>query len=162
MDNLASMSAPAAELLKARGETVAVAESSAGGLISAALLAQPGASAYFRGAGVIYTAAARAALLPDPGPAPGWERAATEPYALWLARSVRDRLGADWGLAETGAAGPTGNRYGDPAGHSCIAVAGAVERALTIETGHGRREENMHAFAEAALGLLAEVLGVRG
>jgi len=162
MDDLASMSGPAAELLKSRRQTIAVAESSAGGLISAALLAQPGASAYFRGGGVIYTAAARAAFLPDPGPSPGWERAATEPYALWLARTLRAHLGADWGLAETGAAGPAGNRYGDPAGHSCIAVAGAIERALTIETGHGRREENMHAFAAAALALLAEALGARG
>ena len=158
MDALAQLSAAAAELLKASGETVAVAESSAGGLISAALLAQPGASAYFRGGGVIYTAQARAALLPDPGDATEWERASTEAYALWLARTIAAHLGADWGVAETGAAGPTGNRYGDAPGHCCIAVAGPVDHAATIETGHGRREDNMRAFAAAALDLLAEAI----
>jgi PncC family amidohydrolase len=141
-------------LLRERRETIGVAESSAGGRISAALLAVPGASAYFLGGGVIYTQAARRALLRVPDEAVTGIRASAEAYALLKARAIRELLGATWGLAETGASGPTGNRYGDAAGHACIAVAGPVERTITLETGHGRRETNMWAFAKAALELL--------
>jgi nicotinamide-nucleotide amidase len=108
---------------------------------------------------VIYTVQARQGLLdiPNPMPAPV-ERASTEPYAELLATTVRSRLNADWGLGETGAAGPTGNRYGDAAGHTCIAVAGPVTRAITIETASDDRVSNMRAFALAALELLADAL----
>jgi nicotinamide mononucleotide (NMN) deamidase PncC len=85
-------------------------------------------------------------------------RSSSEPYALLLARRVRARLGADWGFAETGAAGPSGNRYGDAAGHACLAVSGAVERVITLETGATGREANMRAFAAALFGLAAEAL----
>jgi nicotinamide-nucleotide amidase len=146
-------------LLKARGETIAVAESSTGGLISAALLSVAGASGYFRGGGVIYTHQARQALLgiPEPMPAPV-ERAATLPYAELLAETVRRQLGTTWGLGETGATGPTGNRYGDPAGHTCIAVAGPVAEAITLKTGNDDRVSNMRAFALKALETLAAAL----
>ncbi len=154
MTGLAALAAPLAALLVGRKETLAVAESSAGGLISAALLAVPGASAYFLGGGVIYTQAARRALLHVPDEAVKSIRSSTEVYALVKARAIRERLGTTWGLSETGASGPTGNRYGDAAGHACLAVAGPVERALTLETGHGDREQNMWAFAKAALELL--------
>jgi PncC family amidohydrolase len=147
-----------AALLKERRETVAVAESSAGGLLSAALLAVPGASAYFLGGAVVYTYAARGVLLDLPSAALTGLRPATEPYALLLGRTVRQRLSATWGLAETGATGPTGNRYGDPAGHACLAVVGPIERALTLETGQTDRLENMHAFAAGALDLFAQSL----
>jgi len=140
--------------LKERKQTVAVAESSTGGLISAALLAVPGASAYFLGGGVIYTHPARRALLQVPDESLKGIRPSTEAYALLKARTIRERLGATWGLAETGATGPTGNRYGDSPGHTCIALAGPVERAITLETGHGDREKNMWTFAKAALDLL--------
>jgi nicotinamide-nucleotide amidase len=146
--------------LKARGETLVVAESSAGGLISAALLAVPGASSYFLGGAVVYTRQARAALLDIPDDALAGMRPSTEPYALLLARTARERFGAGWALAETGATGPTGNRYGDAAGHACLAVTGAAgERAVTLETGSADRAANMRAFAAAALDLLAESLG---
>ncbi len=147
--------------LKARGETIAIAESSTGGLISAALLSVGGASAYFRGGGVIYTAHARSGFLDIPNPLPPpIERASTEPYALLLADTVRARLSASWGLGETGATGPTGNRYGDKAGHTCIALTGpGFSRAITLETGNGDRIGNMRAFSERALRLLAEALG---
>lgn len=158
MDDLTKFSAPVADLLKARGETVAVAESSGGGLISASLLAVPGASAYFLGGGVTYTLAAREALLPPGGEALKGVRSASEPYALWLAQTMRKHLGSDWGLAETGASGPTGNRYGDAAGHTCIAVSGAIDRVITLETGKSDRQQNMWAFTEAALGLLEQAL----
>jgi len=154
MSELSAMAASLAALLKARGETVAVAESSAGGLISAALLAVPGASAYFLGGSVVYTQPARRSLLGVPDEAVAGVRASTEPYALLKARRVRDLLGTTWGLAETGATGPTGNRYGDPAGHACLAAAGPVERVLTLETGQSDREANMWAFTRAALELL--------
>jgi len=154
MTQLAQMAADLAAALVARGETVAVSESSTGGLIAASLLAVPGASAYFLGGGVVYTGPARAALLGLPERLPAACRSASEPYAALCARAVAERLGARWGLAETGAAGPSGNRYGDQAGHACIAVAGPVERVLTLETGSAEREQNMWAFARAALDTL--------
>jgi nicotinamide-nucleotide amidase len=123
MPDLTSLASSVTALLKAANQTVAVAESSAGGLISAALVSIPGASAYYIGGGVVYTAAARRALLRVGDEAMAGMRASTEPYALLKARTLREQMGATWGLAETGASGPTGNRYGDAAGHACIAVA---------------------------------------
>jgi len=159
MNDLSPLASSLAAVLKERKETIAVAESSAGGLISAALLAVPGASAYFLGGAVIYTQAARRALLRVPDEALAGVRSSTEAYAVIKARTVRQLLGTTWGLAETGATGPTGNRYGDAAGHACIAVAGPVERTLTIETRRADREANMWAFARAALELLQTSLG---
>jgi PncC family amidohydrolase len=147
-----------ADRLRARGETIAVAESSAGGLIAAALLAQPGASAFFLAGAVVYTQRAREALLGITAEDMAGIRSASEPYALLLARRLRGQMAADWALAETGAAGPSGNRYGDPPGHTCLAVAGPVERARTLETGRADRFANMEAFAAAALALLDEAL----
>ena len=151
MQQLLGLAEQIAARLKARGETVAVAESSAGGLIAAALLAVPGASAYFLGGAVVYTRQARRALLGIPNEAMQGLRASTEPYAELLARTVRERHRTTWGLAETGATGPTGNAYGDAPGHACIAVAGPVGRELTLETGSADRQANMRAFAAKAL-----------
>ena len=159
MSGLAPIAEALAERLKARGETVGVAESSAGGLISAALLAVPGASAYFMGGGVIYTGKARMALLGLTREDVAGVRSSSEPYALILARRVRENLGTTWGVSETGAAGPTGNPYGDAAGHTCVAVAGPAEMAFTLETGSPDRAANMEAFAKAALELLQSALG---
>jgi len=139
--------------LKKRGETVAVSESSSGGLVSAALLAIPGASAYFMGGAVVYTRDAKMALLEIPGKTLDEIRSSSEPHAMMMARTVREKLGTDWGIAETGAAGPTGNRYGDDAGHVCVAISGPVEIVTTVETGKSDRAENMQVFAEAALTL---------
>ena len=147
-----------AALLRARNETVAVAESSAGGLITATLLAVPGASAYCLGGVVIYTRKAWDALRDFDEGLLGGFRSATEGNALVRARIARERFDAAWGVGETGATGPTGNRYGDPAGHACVAVAGGVERALTISTGSADRLANMQAFAAAALSLLAQTI----
>ena len=156
--DLLALASHVAQRLKARRETIAVAESSTGGLISAALLAVPGASAYFLGGAVVYTQVARRALLDIQDSAMAGVRASTEAYALLAARTARGRFSAAWALAETGATGPTGNRYGDAAGHSCIAIVGATERAITIETGRNDRVGNMRAFAAAALDLLAATL----
>src|SRR5260221_288001 len=161
MHDLAQMGAKAGALLKARGERVAVAESSAGGLISAALLAVPGASQYFASGAVLYTARALKGLLDvsrDDIAGLGM-RSSSEPYALFLANRMRERHRVDWAIAETGAAGPTGNSYGDPAGHTCLAVASAtVMQARTLRTGGGDRVENMWAFADAALALLVSAV----
>jgi nicotinamide-nucleotide amidase len=159
MKDLFELAAKAGERLKARGETIAIAESSSGGLLSAALLSVPGASVYFLGGAVVYTAKARMRLMDIPREAVAGMRSASEPYALVLAQTARDRFGASWGLSETGAAGPTGNPYGDQPGHTCIAIAGKSSHATTLETGKPDRAENMHAFAKAALELLLEELG---
>jgi nicotinamide-nucleotide amidase len=154
MRDLTAMGQSVGALLKERKHTIAVAESSAGGLISAVLVAVPGASAFFLGGGVIYTLEARRTLLNLQDEALTGVRASTEEYALRMARAVRQHLGTTWGLSETGATGPTGNRYGDAAGHACIAVAGPVEQVITVETRQSGREANMWTFTAAALELL--------
>ena len=156
MPDLNSMASSVGALLKETQQTIAVTESSCGGLISASLVAVPGASAYYRGGAVIYTRVAQQALLGIPDEAMANIRASSEPYALLNARTARESLGTTWALSETGASGPTGNRYGDSAGHACIAVAGPVERAITLETGEADREANMWVFARAALDLLEQ------
>ncbi len=161
MQSLQPLAGKIAARLIERRETIAVAESSTGGLVAAALLAVPGASAYVIGGAVVYTKAARAALLGINDADMQGLRPATEAYSLLIARRVRERLGATWGLGETGATGPSGNRYGDPAGHSCMAIAGPVERAVTLQTGSAHRRANMDAFAMRALELLAEVISAR-
>ena len=156
MPTLTEMSSSLGELLKRTGQTLAVSESAGGGLISATLVAVPGASAYYVGGVVVYTRIAQRGLLQVPDQAMEGIRASSEPYAILNARTVRESLGTTWALSETGASGPTGYRYGDSAGHSCIAVAGPVERAITVETGDSDREANMWKFAAAALELLEE------
>lgn len=146
------------ERLRVRGETVAVAESSAGGLISAALLAVPGASAYFLGGAVVYTAAAKTVLTGLEPETLREPRPATPEHALRLAHAARERLRATWGIGETGAAGPASNRYGDPPGHVCVAVSGPIDWSATVETGVNDRLANMQQFALAALRLLAQAL----
>jgi nicotinamide-nucleotide amidase len=154
MKELIAISEQIARKLIANKQTISVAESSTGGLISAALLAVPGASAYFIGGGVVYTRDARRVLMDIPDDVMRGVRSASEPYAQLLARQIRERLATDWGLSETGATGPTGNRYGDAAGHSCMAVAGPQQQVITLETGSNDRQANMQAFAKAALELL--------
>jgi nicotinamide-nucleotide amidase len=159
MQELFRLAEPIAARLIARRESIAVAEGSAGGLIAAALLGVPGASAYFLGGAVVYTRASRSALLQITDADMTGMRPASEPYAALLARRIRDIHGATFGLAEAGAAGPAGNRYGDPAGHSCLAVHGPdVQRAITLRTGSGDRADNMRAFAARALALLGEAI----
>lgn len=158
LDDLLPLAETIADRLKACGETVAVAESSTGGLISAALLAVPGASAYFRGGAVAYTQQAKQALLGVDEAALSEFRAATQAHSLLLARQARAQFSATWGIAETGVAGPSGNRYGDPAGHTCLGIAGPSEVTITLETGSSDRVANMHTFAAAALELMTGVL----
>lgn len=159
MRDLVAQAERVAALLQARKQTVAVAESSAGGLITAALLAVPGASAYCLGGTVIYTRQGWQALRGFDENVLGGFRSATEGNALARARFIRELMSASWGIGETGAAGPAGNRYGDPAGHACLAVSGLSERAVTLRTGSSDRPANMHRFAGAALQLFLDALG---
>ena len=124
MPDLSSLAASVGQLLKDRGQSLAVAESSCGGLLNATLVAVPGASAYYVGGAIIYTRTSQLGLLSIPDEAMEGIRASTEEYATLNAATIRERLGTTWGLGETGASGPTGNRYGDDAGHACIAVSG--------------------------------------
>jgi nicotinamide-nucleotide amidase len=161
MQSLAKMAAPVGELLKQRGETVAISESAAGGLIAASLLSVPGASAYFLGGASVYTQTARRGLLRF-NDAKAQMRGSTEEYATLCASTVRDLLEADWAIGESGAAGPTGNRYGDPAGHVALAVVGPVTATRIVRTGNDDREDNMWTFARAALDLLYDTLKEQG
>ena len=154
MKELIGIAEQIAAKLVGRKQTIAVAESSTGGLISAALLAVPGASAYFLGGAVVYTRDARRLLMDIPDDAMKGIRSASEPYAKLLASQMRQRFSTDWGLSETGATGPTSNRYGDAAGHSCMAVAGPKDAVFTLETGSADRQANMQVFAKTALELL--------
>jgi PncC family amidohydrolase len=158
MQELVAIAEKIAARLIERRQTIAVAESSTGGLISAALLAVPGASGYFLGGGVIYTRDARRILMDIPDEAMKGIRSASEAYATLLASQIRKRFSTDWGLSETGATGPTGNRYGDAAGHSCMAVAGPAPSVTTLETGSSDRLANMQVFASTALNLLLQNL----
>jgi PncC family amidohydrolase len=158
MKDLVAIAEQIAAKLIERRQTIAVAESSTGGLIAASLLAVPGASAYFLGGAVVYTRDARRILMDIPDEAMKGIRSASEPYAKLLASQMRTRFATDWGLSETGATGPTGNRYGDAAGHSCIGIAGLEPSAMTLETGSADRLANMHVFASTALNFLLQNL----
>lgn len=158
MEQLLSAAGDVAAALRERGETIAVSESSSGGLVAASLLAQPGASAYFVGGGVVYTKAAITGLLGiTPSDMTGI-RPLTEEHSILLADSVRQRVDATWGLAEFGAAGPSATRYGNPNGSTFLGVVGPTELSREISTGSDDRVENMYAFAAAALALMAEAL----
>lgn len=159
MERLLPLAEKIAARLKAERTTLVVAESSTGGLVSAALLAVPGASAYFLGGAVIYTKIARTTLLDIPAEAMTGIRSASPAYAMLLATTARRQFGATWALAETGAAGPSGNSYGDAPGHSCLAIAGPREAVATIETGSADRADNMRAFGVALLELFLRTLG---
>jgi PncC family amidohydrolase len=162
MPDLNSTASSVGALLKERRQTISVSESSCGGLLSACLVSIPGASAYYVGGSVVYTRTAQKGLLQVPDSAMASMRASTEAYARLNARTIKEALGTTWALSETGASGPTGNRYGDAAGHACIAVVGPVERAITVETGDSDREANMWAFARAAFELLEQCVREAG
>jgi nicotinamide-nucleotide amidase len=160
METVLPIARQVAERLKARRDTVGVAESSAGGLISAALLAVPGASAYYMGGTVVYTRRARRELLGLTDDQMASVPPGTEALALLLARAMKEQLNTDWAVAEIGATGPTGTNYGYGAGHGVFAVVGPDDReaAVVLETASPDREANMRRFAIAALELFARQL----
>ena len=158
MEELTLISNEIAKILIERGDTIAVAETSAGGLVSASLLADPGASAYYLGGGVLYTHQSRKILLGIPDSEMKGIRSSSEPYAQLLAVTIRNKFKTTWGISETGAAGPTGNRYGDNPGHTCVSVSGPIDEVKTIETNSQNRSKNMMTFSSEALNLLRECL----
>jgi len=147
-----------AVLLKERGETVAVAESSTGGLISANLLAVPGASAYFSGGTVIYTRESRKVFLNLPMDKLKGLKPLTEDMAMVFAETIQKDLKATWGIAELGVAGPGATPYSEEVGISVIALAGPKSASVTIRTGREAREENMFEFVLGAFKLLEHTL----
>ena len=150
------------ELLKARGETVAVAESSTGGLIAASLLSVPGASAYFLGGSVVYTLSSRRELLQISATDVEGLSPLSESMVERFAARAREQLAATWGIAELGAAGPAGARYGHPAGTCVLAVVGPVILTTTVQTGSEDREANMWEFTGAGITLLEQALSQIG
>ncbi len=158
MRTLSERSQEVADKLKARAHTIAVAESSIGGLISASLLAIPGASAYYLGGVVIYTIAARRDLLGIADETLKDQTPLSDSYVTLCARQIREKLNATWGIAELGATGPAGTRYGHPPGICVLAVDGPVTLTHRIENGSPDREENMDIFADAAIELLGQAL----
>ena len=111
------LEAVAGGLLKARGETVAVAESCTSGLLGARLTDTPGASAWFRGGYLVYANDLKRDLIGDFG------RAVSEDTALRLAVAAAERARADWGISITGVAGPDGGTEESPVGTVWIAIA---------------------------------------
>ncbi len=158
MITLSTQAGDLADILKARKHTVGVAESSTGGLISANLLAVPGASAYFLGGTIIYTMRARRELLGIDKATLDLQQPLTEAYVTLCAQTIRERLKATWGIAELGATGPAGTPYGHPPGICVLAVVGPVTVTRRLETGSPDREGNMQTFTRAALDLLREAL----
>lgn len=158
MATLSSHATEVADILKARKQTVGVAESSTGGLISASLLAVPGASAYYLGGTIIYTLKARRDLLGLAQAEIDRQKPLTDEYVSLCADTIRTRLGATWGIAELGATGPAGTPYGHPPGICVLAVSGPVNLTRRLETGSPDREGNMQVFMRAAIELLHEAL----
>src|SRR4051812_9010939 len=138
-------------LLVERGETVAVAEGTTGGLISSALLYVAGASKYYAGGALVYTLNSRIQLADVPAEQAANYQGTTIEMVAYMADSIRKKLGASWGIAEAGLAGPTGGRSGAPPGLTRVGVAGPATRAEIFETGSADREENMAAFLTNAL-----------
>ena len=151
-----------ASLLIARGQTVAVAEATTGGLVSAALLWVAGASGYYKGGAVVYTLDSRVALA---GAAPELfanYRGTTAEMISAIAESMRQRLNATWCIAESGLAGPTTGRSGLPVGRTTIGVAGPVSRTAVFQTGHADREKNMVEFTTLSLRFLRDAIREAG
>ncbi|MEM9500884.1 MAG: CinA family protein [Pseudomonadota bacterium] len=142
--------------LRERGEKIAVADGATGGLIAAALLTVPGALEFYVGGGIIYSFRARDVLLDLPREAYKGMRSATEEYAVLQARAIRDRMGAEWGIAESGSAGSSKHPMGVASGLSVAAVAGpdGLEQIAAVETASDDRIGNMDAFTRNALSLL--------
>ncbi len=148
-----------AELLRERGEKIAVADGATGGLIAASLLTVPGALDFFVGGGVVYSFRARDVLFDQPREAYKGMRGATEEYALLQARSIRDNFHADWGLAESGSVGGSSHPSGAPAGTSVAALVGpSGEFTRVLATGSDDRIANMESFTRNALDLVVETL----
>jgi PncC family amidohydrolase len=157
-NKILEISSEVGNLLKEKNQTLGIVESSAGGMLSASILAIPGSSAFYLGGVVVYTKRSISGLMKITSADMLGIRSSTEECALLYARKIKNHLKCDWALSETGAAGPTGNSYGDRAGHTCIAVNGCTVSSKTIETNQSDRKENMYLFVENSLSFLYESL----
>jgi len=145
------------DLLGARDETVAVAESLTGGLLAAALSTRAGSSSTFRGGVVVYATDLKHTLAGVPSPLLHAEGAVAASTAAALAAGTRDRLGADWALATTGVAGPS-EQEGKPVGTVFVAVAGPDGGRVRELSLRGDRARIREATVVAALDLLRRAL----
>jgi nicotinamide-nucleotide amidase len=148
------LAAAALDLLIARGQTVAVAESLTGGLVAAALTSVPGSSAAFRGGVVAYATELKTALLGVPADLLARHGPVHEAVAAAMASGVRASLGATFGLATTGVAGP-GPADGHQAGTVFVAVAGPAGPA-------GAAGASGASGAAGGLGGPSPLAGIRG
>ncbi|WP_112490143.1 CinA family protein [Streptomyces bacillaris] len=141
-----------------RGETLAVAESLTGGLVAADLTSVPGASRSFRGSLTAYATALKGEILGVDGTLLA-ERGAVDPeVARQMAAGVRRALGADWGIATTGVAGPE-PQDGQPVGTVYVAVAGpsGVDKVSALRL-NGSRADIRKESVRSVLELLASEL----
>ncbi|KAI1861178.1 hypothetical protein JX265_009797 [Neoarthrinium moseri] len=147
--------------LKSRNETVSVAETAAGGLISSSLLSAPGASGYYKGGLTLYTLPSRIAYA-------GWTQESIKGYrgpttdiVTGLAKHVRKDLDSTYTISESGTAGPTGGDTPNRTpGYLALAVdceKGTFVRELNTGLGTDR-VANMKRFAVEALKLLKDVM----
>jgi PncC family amidohydrolase len=147
------------ELLVARGSTLAVVETSAGGLISARLLSVAGASRWFERGAIAYTEAAKTDIAPRAASIMGEHGAVSPEFIEELVQRMREHAGADVALAESGIAGPQGpRRSGKPVGSVVIGIASAAGTHIEQRVLPGTRAEVMTHIAQAALESLHRVL----
>jgi PncC family amidohydrolase len=145
--------------LRARGEKIAVADGATGGLIAATLLTVPGALDFYVGGGIVYSFKARDVLFGLPQDAYRGMRSVTEEYALLQARAIRARMGAEWGIAESGSAGSSKHPMGVASGRSVAAICGpGGEHTAIVETASDDRIANMGAFTRNAIDLMERAL----
>ena len=156
-----SLAKDIAPILTGNNETLSVAESSAGGLISACLLSIPGASSFFVGGSVLYSYKIRRELVGMGKEEHRIYGGSTPELILEMAQRFRNRIGTDWVIGEGGAAGPSKSPYGHNAGYTALAIAGPISRTKSIETGKSDRIENMSEFATALLSFFLDVLKER-
>ena len=154
---LTHMAEEVAELLRRRGDTIVVAETSTGGLISSALLAVPSASAYYKGGSVLYTYESRKKLLGIKGQDVKGLAPMSEAMVMAFAHKAQAQFASTWAIAELGIAGPTGVVYGE-AGSSVIGIAGPNPVSALLNTGSSERADNMWRFTGHALSLLCKAL----
>lgn len=156
-DRTAELATAVLDRLRDRDETVATAESLTGGLVCATLVDAPGASDAVRGAVVAYAADVKAQVLGVDNQQIASHGTIDAEVARQMAEGIRLRLGATWGLATTGNAGPESSE-GKPVGAVFIAVAGPGASSVRELALSGDRDEIRRSTTTATLSLLLATL----
>jgi PncC family amidohydrolase len=157
-----SLAAGIGEALVARGEKVAVSETTAGGLISARMLSVPGASRWFESGIVPYSSPTKFEALGMDREVAREHGAVSPQWVTATAEAMRRMTGAAWAVAESGIAGPQGSRRSPkPVGSVVIAVVGPGGARAEEHVFPGSRVQVMGQIAERALAMLSEDLGLR-